>query len=180
MQRLSIEWSKPPTYLFSNQPFQRARATKSTGSAVVRRRARLHVPQFSCATGRCRPCSAPTRRCRRFGEGVFTEVRRGPQVLFSASWRFFWDATESGPNLGVGARTATKTRCCGQQDCAAKGGFSGGGGQSDGLPVCQAAEIVGIRPLRPPRGGAWESPAVSEAQELPSDRPSARPARSWT
>ena len=35
MQDLSIEWTKPPTYLFSYQRFQRASETKATECALT-------------------------------------------------------------------------------------------------------------------------------------------------
>ena len=87
---LSIERTKPPTYLFSNQRFQRASETKSTECALTSSaRPASSISVVVCVSLPSGPSGAPLVHLCAAGEGVFTVRGRGPQVLFCRMRTFF-------------------------------------------------------------------------------------------
>ena len=95
MRRRSIERTKPPTYLFSNSQFQRARRQKSTEAPILSRRARLpnlqivhrHRPfpssaapsRFVCAS--VRRCLGPLANTRKRKKALHVTIFCQPQCL---------------------------------------------------------------------------------------------------
>lgn len=64
----------------------------------------------------------------RFGEGVFTDRRRGPQGLFSRKMTFFLQPRFCTQNLGVSEMMATIGRRLAQEDYPWRGAFPGAWG----------------------------------------------------
>ena len=79
---------------------------------------------FVSTSGRFRRFRLPFQRHRRFGEGVFTDRRRGPQELFSRKMTFFSQPRFFPQNLGVNETMATIWRPSTQYDCVMAKGIS--------------------------------------------------------
>lgn len=71
---------------------------------------------FCSTSGRFGRFHLPLQRHRRFGEGVFTDRRRGPQELFSRKMTFFLQPRIPAQNLGVRAIMATIGQVRAQED----------------------------------------------------------------
>ena len=102
--RSSVARTKPPTYLFNHQRFQRARDEKPDWCAIFFGAARLVLISVVV------PPPAPSGPLWRShwhlsaaGEGLCTSRDGGPQVLFSGKMTFFSERPVFTQNLGVRA-----------------------------------------------------------------------------